>query len=561
VAATSDPHHGHDHGHDNSDEYGHDHEPIVEEPKHTEDHESGHAKPHHTAAQEHADEHVAEHVEHGAEPQQTGVNGHCPGNQSANSVAIGLMTSVILMPLIVYMTMTKAAKGAVSDLTYRMIDLSVSIFLAVLWFSATDDILESKHMHDAFPHAEEVFAILQTVILYVVTVLLAYRLRNHKYYFLTFCGCASHYIAFAGIKAAGETQHLFATLVESHYSVFASLGFCFLVFGVFALMSFTCFWSWRRYLKNDETQFAIEELEIDIIGLVLSFAIMQALRHALTGSYPAKAHLLLQQWQGADSSMRSAGSGCDHPEHHPSHRRVDTLSHHAEHTTEERMIMLVWSLGITLLACLSLTYLEDLKERSNYWGGKALHTVQVVLVMCAAWGYLLWGEWQFYETYFHGDKLFGKMVFAAIATLFCLMMITSLAYATQERSSNAKGYANLVVLAMGLVAAWSWEHCFHTAIDVIAEQYQVGYGGLVPKIIIALCVPLVILPGYIVFMKPIVVEIDDRVNKEEMESLRHHLAPLMYTADAPAVDAEGQEGQEGAFTTAGQEGQQAAASP
>lgn len=94
--------------------------------------------------------------------------------------------------------------------------------------------------------------------------------------------------------------------------------------------------------------------------------------------------------------------------------------------------------------------------------------------MCVAWSYLLWGEWQFYETYFHGDKMFGKMVFAVMATAICLLLIVVLAYATAERYSNARGYAHLCVTAFSLVTAWSWEHCFHTAIGVLAEQYQVG---------------------------------------------------------------------------------------
>jgi len=162
--------------------------------------------------------------------------------------------------------------------------------------------------------------------------------------------------------------------------------------------------------------------------------------------------------------------------------------------------------------------------------------VQVVLIMCVAWGYLLWGEWQFYETYFHGDKMFGKMVFAVIATCVCLMIITALAFATNERFSNAKGYADLCVMAVSLVAAWSWEHCFHTAVNVISEQYQVGYGGLVPKLVIALGIPLVILPGYITFLKPIAAEIDEELHAKERETLNAHLNAVLYSGPAPEAE-------------------------
>lgn len=465
---------------------------------------------------EHVDRPVQKHVEHGATPQHSGVNGGCPGNQSANSVAIGLMASVILVPLVVYMTMSKGAGGQVRDLTFQAIDMSTSIFLAVLWFSATDDVLASSTLHDLFPHAEEVFASLQVILLYVITMLVAYNLRDKKYYLLTFCGCAAHYVAFAGIKATGEAQHMFGeTVAYEGTKRYASLGFCAIVFGVFSIMSVICFFSWRRFVKDDRLQHAIEELELDIIGLVLSFAIMQALRHVLTGHYPAQAHLLLQL---------AGGSDCTSGPHH-------------QHTASQRGLMLLVSVALTLLAFLSLRFLEDCK--TDYWTSKVAHTIQVVLVMCVAWGYLLWGEWQFYETMFSGDKMFGKMVFAVIATAASLLIILILAFATHERFSSARGYAKISVMAVSLVAAWSWEHCFHTAINVLADQYQVGYGGLVPKIVIALAVPVIILPGYIVFMKPIVVEVDERTKAEEHEHFHDNLHAVLRTQDSSPVVGEG----------------------
>merc|ERR1719331_2419265 len=107
------------------------------------------------------------------------------------------------------------------------------------------------------------------------------------------------------------------------------------------------------------------------------------------------------------------------------------------------------------------------------------------------------------------------------------MIILVLAFATHERFASARGYAKISVMAVSLVAAWSWEHCFHTAINVLADQYQVGYGGLVPKIVIALAVPVIILPGYIVFMKPIVVEVDERTKAEEHEHFHDNLHAVL----------------------------------
>lgn len=215
------------------------------------EHEQTHHEKKYNKHAEHVDKHVQKHVEHGATPQHSGVNGDCPGNQSANSVAIGLMASVILVPLVVYMSMSKGAGGQVRDLTFQAIDMSTSIFLAVLWFSATDDVLASPMFNDAFPYAEEVFASLQVILLYVIAMVVAYAFRDNKYYLLTFSGCAAHYVAFAGIKATGEAQHMFGkTVAYDGTEMYASLGFCIIVFGVFSIMSLICFFFLAEVCKE-----------------------------------------------------------------------------------------------------------------------------------------------------------------------------------------------------------------------------------------------------------------------------------------------------------------------
>lgn len=512
--------HGH-HGHaetppDKPEKDHHDHPIITEAEDH---HGHGGHEAHAEDAHHDAHEHSAG-AEHGHETPEC--------NSSANSVAVGLLSSVVIVPLVVYMSMSKAAHGAVSDLTFRMIDLSISIFLAVLWFSASADILASDKIYELFPHAEEVFAVSQVIILYAVAMVVAYLWRDNKYYLLTFSGCAAHYIAFAGIRAVGETQHAAGTMVDKDNRVYVSFMYCMAVFLVFALISLIAFMAWRRHVKNDEMQLAVEELENDIVGLVLSYAIIQALRHALTGRYPPQAHLFLQD-EIARSDLDLFGS---RPHHHPK-----------THTMQERMFMLLWSFVFLLISLVSLNKLEELKERcevgSGYFMHKVLHVTQVVLVMCVAWGFLLWGEWEFYEVMFHGDPMFGKMVFALMSTLIVLGIVYGLALATDSRFSHAKGYANLCVMAASLVAAWSWEHCFHTAINVVSEEYQVGYGGLVPKIIIAFVIPMVILPGYVIFLKPIVVEIDERNNQEERENVIQHVRTVRpnKTSDDMEVEA------------------------
>merc|ERR1719433_1551786 len=90
------------------------------------------------------------------------------------------------------------------------------------------------------------------------------------------------------------------------------------------------------------------------------------------------------------------------------------------------------------------------------------------------------------------------MVFACAATLVALLLLFAIAM-IQGRVQNAaaKETNDITVTGISLVAAWSWEHCFNTAFDVIGHQYQVGYGGLVPKLFLAILIPLVLLPAYV----------------------------------------------------------------
>merc|ERR1719446_2008006 len=96
--------------------------------------------------------------------------------------------------------------------------------------------------------------------------------------------------------------------------------------------------------------------------------------------------------------------------------------------------------------------LEYLKDSTHYWTHKLLHIVEVVLVMCSAWGYLLWGAWSFTETDFHGDKMFGNMMFAVVATCISLFIITGLAF-TSNGFASVKDYAHLCIMAISLVTA------------------------------------------------------------------------------------------------------------
>merc|ERR1719313_566379 len=97
----------------------------------------------------------------------------------------------------------------------------------------------------------------------------------------------------------------------------------------------------------------------------------------------------------------------------------------------------------------------------------------------------------------------------------CLFVLMSIGY-IMGRSREHIDSARIGMTGLGLVAAWAWEHCFHVALDVVGEEYQVGNGGLIPKIVLAILVPSFVLPVYVNYVKPIVLAYE-KIEEEQEE--------------------------------------------
>lgn len=459
----AEPDHGHGHGHaeEAHDDHGHSHAAA-------EDH--GHDDAHHTESG-HGHEHDHGHGEgHGHE--------HLSG-PGAHSVAVGLIATVVIVPIIMFMAMSD---WIIATLTFKMLDTFVSIFLAVLWFNTFAQFLDTFNIKEAFPLAREFFSLVQCLVLYAIALAIAYLWRNEKLTMTTFCSVGAHFIAFSGIMASTQTQKTVSKIPPRDWEPAASFGFCLFVMAFIAGISAMTWFAWRRGVKHESMNHAIEHLELDIVGLVLSFAITQAVRHAIMGRYPPVGHLLLQ----------GAASG----------------HHGPEHKDWQVWFMFLWASGLTVLAGVSLPKLSKLAEYGP-WAERGVHVMKVVLIMLVAWGYLLWGEWEFYERLFTGDVMFGHMVFSCLATLVCLLVLYCMAILQGRlRSPQARETQDITITGISLVAAWSWEHCFNIAFDVIGQEYEVGYGGLVPKLVLAVVIPVVLLPTYVTHIRARVMEIE-----------------------------------------------------
>jgi len=447
------------------------------------------------------DDHAGGHGDHGDH-----AHGHPGHSKGAHSVAVGLVATVILVPLTVSMALSG---GKVHELTMKMLDTFTSIFLAVLWFNTFRQILKTLQVGNLFPYAHEFFSLMQIIVLYCIANFVAYLWQDNNMRLTTFCSCGAHFIAFAGIIFAGESQHSAAQLSGKDYDEVSVWGMC-LMMAIFLTTMFVANnYTWRRHMTGPEhkkMQHSLDELELDVMGLVISFVITQAIRHALTGKYPPL-HFL----QGG---YTEAFEGHDAFE-----------GHKFGHTLWQRWFMFFWSVSLMILAAVALPRLDDFAARSGAHSvqRKIVHTTKVILIMLIAWGFLLWGEWEFYEHLFQGDIMFGHMMFAVLATLLALLVLWCVAYFQPEEAPSrmASETNGIITTGISLVAAWSWEHCFNLAFDIIGHEYQVGYDGLVPKIVLSIVVPAALLPTYLQHVRKRVIEFEEEEHGHEAHAPKH----------------------------------------
>lgn len=391
---------------------------------------------------------------------------------------MGLVAAVIVIPLVVSMVM---GEHVLRELTIKMLDTFISVFLAILWFNTFRTFIKVTGLGTLFPYAHEIFSFVQIIMLYMIANVVAYMWQDDAMRLTTFCSCGAHFIAFAGINFAAESQHTAAQQAGPAYDDLCVWGLV-LTTAVFLMLMFTMnYLCWRRDDETKELRSALDELELDVMGLVLSFVITQSIRHALTGIYPAL-HFL--QVDGGPSKR---------------------------HMFWQRAFMFMWTASLVVVAGVLLPRLNDWVQNTRKpWVQNLVHISKVVLIMLIAWGFLLWGEWEFHEHLFVGSLMFGHMCFAMIATLVCLMVLYLRAtFGERVMSPEARETNAIMTTGISLVAAWSWEHCFNLAFDIIGSKYQVGFDGLVPKLILSIVVPACLLPVYLTYVRKEVLEIEE----------------------------------------------------
>merc|ERR1719498_429540 len=141
------------------------------------------------------------------------------------------------------------------------------------------------------------------------------------------------------------------------------------------------------------------------------------------------------------------------------------------------------------------------KAGDNYGKKRVITFLQTVAVMNVAWAWLYWGEWEFFESLYPGEAVKGRVMFAVSATMVGGLGLLGLSRMTADASSvSMRSEKKVLLTALGLVIAWSWELCFDAAVEDMCEgvSHPVGW-----KVGTTLALAAIILPVYGIYMRPI----------------------------------------------------------
>lgn len=451
------------------------HEKVSTEPVHTEE------GPPENAGEHHPEGEGAEHAEgeKGGAIVPEGDGEHPAGEHAAHPVVCVLLyASVILGPAIVLMVCHE--DKLIRGMTYRLIEAFITIFLAVQYFSAFDELLDAGEFQE---HHVMLWALTHLVLLFFVATLAAWGLRKSSSRLAVFTACGAHYVAFSACHASEKLQGGFFTrLSEQPLFFIALLG------GLAVISAATHFFRQAMSMTREE-KFTdqINDLENDVIALAIGFSLANTLGAIFAGqSKFGKEHNQEAESAEGESFLQ--------------------MLHEEEKSTSAILAMFFICVFATVLSVI----LPKPKERDGWAKSKLLDISRSAMCMLAAFGFLLTVDWLFHN-YFpqrnENVKLFRDVMMAMACTCIALAAIFIMAKAGVHESADV---VRTVPLAVGLTAAFAWEEVFDKAVEILSESYHIvpgpGNDAAVCKVALALLSPIFLLPMYARHVKPNVAE-------------------------------------------------------
>lgn len=418
----------------------------------------------------------------------------------------------------------------IREATWRLLSTTISIFLAVLIFSAFQDAM-AFFAHRFFPahepYSEQVdsednarvescddallgsFA--RYLILCVILQMVLFFVDRSSGLIKAFAQLGSHIVAFAGVDAFALLQESRHISHDSFYDNLQALAVStMIVWGVFDLAELVRWRLVRHNLTGDSPLDHARQLwyhecrlgEHEAAGVILGLLLSQNIRGAITGQYPSL-------HTGAPTQK--------------SNKQVWTLFGIAL-LLGALVVPIEWGLQ-RLTEGLHDISDQILSGRINWklWSTRLIRICRETLSMTMAWCFLYWGQWEFW--YMTQDLMLGwgstmsaMLGIALLLSAVCfsgIFVIDFIADRLENRKSHQAGFVALGN-GFGLIMGLGWETCFREAVagvSRIPNRFDLSEVLSNMALIAILCI--VVLPAWVLFIHP-----NALVNRRE-EMLHH----------------------------------------
>lgn len=361
----------------------------------------------------------------------------------------------------------------IQESMWKLLSTSLSIFIATLLFSATQEAMahwiesgQPHHGHE-IGHGTRVSrdiliaSFARLLLLWFALIVLVFCEKRSSVASVKLGILVGHMTGFAGLDAFGTMQE--AGIFSQ--SLMHSLGAVALSFLILGLMLEVVALTRARMFPANQRQEAVEEsmhecrvLEHEIAGMVLGLLISQSIRFGSSGYHP------------------------------PLH------SGDPNGTFGTQVILL-----LAMIGCAG-GLLVPLESSFDSW--RAILLVRVILATTMAWCLLFWLQWAFWRNAHetdlgYGDRMTSMITSALLVSTICLAVLFII-HRCDRLQHGPSRWSSMTVIgnALALVTGLSWEHVFHAAVEGAGDLQYLPVGLAMNTIVIFCLLAIVVFPAW-----------------------------------------------------------------
>eukprot|EP00746_Dinoflagellata_sp_MGD_P164563 gnl/MRDRNA2_/MRDRNA2_93265_c0_seq1.p1 gnl/MRDRNA2_/MRDRNA2_93265_c0~~gnl/MRDRNA2_/MRDRNA2_93265_c0_seq1.p1 ORF type:complete len:552 (+),score=66.43 gnl/MRDRNA2_/MRDRNA2_93265_c0_seq1:90-1745(+) len=414
-------------------------------------------------------------------------NGENPPNAVATAIALMLVGMMAAGICIFYLV--NYPDEDIQALTWSILSSTISIFCAVLIFSALRCMVEmllgekvGVHSHHPKPDSTVMISsFVHFIIMFILTQALIVLHREKNTVMKAWAKLGGHVTAFAAIEAFGTLMH-HSFSSTWHYGLLL-VGLAFLILcGLSTLAQYMRVFlepkssDLQRKLFHEEGNATDHEYVSLTMGLLVSLLV----RQMITGHLP------------------------------PIHG-----------SPRNKTISQIWQLfggATTFIIALVIfgTYVardthteKSIHKPQNHW----VHLWQSTLSLSAGWCFLSWGQWLFWSTVGENmgeaDKMSARMIMAIAFSALVFSCIFIFDFVAEHIVTNIHRTPRALMSTMALLLGLAWEAVFTLAIESISGNYKSPGEYIYCELGLTFCLCGLVLPAWVMYIIPRVEEMGD----------------------------------------------------